>query len=351
MNKTLFNFLFLFFLVLEICTAQIGGRHAFVSSSLPTNARVTALGGALISIKDNDVALAQMNPALADSIMHNQISLNHNFHFAGISHGNLALGRYIPRWGMLTHFALQYVNYGSFDATDQFGNVNGDFSANEIAFVVGTAKQLNERIRVGANLKFLTAAYESENALGMGLDLGVYYARPGSQSSWGLVLKNVGGELEPLVNSRRGLPFDLQIGTSRKLKHLPFRFSVIGHHLQNWYIRYDDPETDIQTSIFGDITEKSAFSRNFDNFFRHIIINGEFLIGKREQFRLRFGYDHLRRQELKVASYRSLGGFAFGFGINIKKFKLDYGIGNYHLAGAVNHLSLRYNLGKMFTKI
>lgn len=335
----------------SLCSAQIGGRYAFDSAALPTNARVTALGGSLITIKDSDVALAQMNPALADSIMDKQLSINHNFHFAGIQNGNVAYGKYLPKWGILTHFAVQYMSYGTFDATDNLGNITGDFSAGEVAVIVGTAKQLNERISGGINLKFLSGNYESYGSFGVGVDLGLHYTKPDNRTTWGLVLKNIGGELSPVGSSRKALPFDLQLGVSKRLAHLPFRFSVIGHHLQNPYIRYDDIETDVTVNIFGEETYKSSFSKNIDNLFRHLIFNGEFLLGQNEQFRLRFGYDHLRRQELKTTTFRGRGGFSFGVGFNVKKIKIDYGIGTYHLAGAVNHISFRYNMGRIFKKI
>jgi len=337
--------------VSENSYGQIGGRYAFSTSALPTNARVTALGGSVINIIDDDVALAQINPAVVDSSMHNKLSINHNFHFAGIQNGNLAFGRIMPRFkGMVAHFALQYVSFGNFDQADAFGNINGEFSAGEVAMVVGTGMQLNSKIRGGVNFKLLTGSYESYNAIGVGADIGFHYKKD-SHSSWALVLRNVGGELSGIGDGRRVLPFDLQLGFSKRLEHLPFRITVIGHHLHSPYIRYDDPETDISIDIEGNRTFKSSISKNIDNLFRHLIISGEFLIGKGEKFRLRFGYDHLRRQELRASTFRSRGGFSLGAGFNIKKIKIDYGIGVYHLAGATNHLSIRLDLGRFSKKV
>ena len=329
----------------------LGGRDAFDAVSLPTSARVTALGGTVITVLDSDVTLAQINPAVADSVMSSQFSFNHNFHFSGISNGNVAYGHYLKKWGILAHAAIQYVNFGDFSATDAFGNVNGEFSANEVGLIVGTAYQLNERIRGGINFKVLFGNYESYSANGVGVDIGLHYKKPDNRTTWGLVLRNIGTELSPLGTERRTLPFDLQVGVSKRLQHLPFRFSIIGRHLQQPYIRYDDPEFDITESIFGEQEFRSSFSKNIDNLFRHLVFSGEFLLGKREQFRLRFGYDHLRRQELRLSQFRSLGGFSFGFGFNIKKIKIDYGVGHYHIAGAVNHLGIRYNIGRFFDKI
>jgi hypothetical protein len=344
-------------LLLIICLAtvisvhgQIGGRYAFTGAALPSNARATALGGSVINILDEDVALAQLNPAVIDSVMHNQLSLNHNFHLAGISNGNLAYGRYLDRWGIAAHAALQYYNFGNFTLADEFGNINGEFSAGEVGLTAGVGKQVNERIRAGINVKLLSGSYESYNSLGVGVDLGLHYTK-NERTSWAIVLRNIGGELSPIVDDKRSLPLDLQIGYSKRLAHLPFRFSIIGHHLHEPYIRFDDPDFDISTDISGNQVSTSSLSRNIDNLFRHLYFSGEFLIGKNEGLRLRFGYDHLRRQELKLSTFQSMGGFSLGFGFNVKRIKIDYGRGIYHLAGAVNHLSFRYDIGKIFNKI
>jgi hypothetical protein len=349
LSKHLLSFL-LILTGLEL-SSQIGGQYAFESSSLPMNSRLTALGGHLISVMDGDVSLAVANPALSNDLQHNQLNINHNFHFSGISNGNLAFGRRLDSLKLNAHFALSYVNYGSFDAADVTGEINGEFKASELALIVGASKQLNERIRAGANIKFLTSNYESYGSIALGMDLGLYYQKPLSLSSWVILLRNIGTEIDAVVDDKRSLGFDLQIAFSKRLEHLPFRFSITAQQMQKWYIRYDDPDRDIQTNFIGEVQETSGFSKGLDNFFRHLIFSGEFLIGSKEQFRLRMAYNHLRKQEMRLSNFRSLAGFSFGIGFNIKKIKFDYGIGYYHLAGATNHLSLRMNMDRIFKKI
>ena len=332
-------------------SGQIGGRHAFASLDLPGNARLTGLGGSLISVVDDDLTLAQINPAVLDSIANHQFAINHNFHFAGTQFGNLSFAKHLQKYGITTHTSFQYYDFGNFDLSDNIGNINGEFSAGEYAFVFGAAKQLNERIRGGANIKMMFSNYESYGSFALGIDLGIQYTSPESNTSWGLVIRNIGHELNAVVDEKRSLPLDIQFGLSKRLEHLPFRFSIIAHQMQKWYIRYDDPDADNQTDIFGRTSEKGAFSKSIDNLFRHLIFNGEFLIGRAEQFRIRFGYNHLRKQELKVSTFRSLSGFSFGLGFNIKKIKIDYGVGYYHISGANNHLSLRLNMDRIFNKI
>ncbi|MBK8557102.1 MAG: hypothetical protein IPL65_15615 [Lewinellaceae bacterium] len=126
---------------------------------------------------------------------------------------------------------------------------------------------------------------------------------------------------------------------------MPFRFSVIAHHLTQWQIRYDDPNAqDNSVLLFGGDTQQSKGNPGIDNFFRHFIFNGEFLLGANESFRIRLGYNHLRRRELSVNNYRSLAGFSGGIGVKISKFRIDVGYAAYHLAGGVLHVGIGTNL-------
>ena len=136
------------------------------------------------------------------------------------------------------------------------------------------------------------------------------------------------------------------------MPHVPFRLSVLIHDINRWDLRYDSP-LDEETSIgFGEEEprEKSKFGEGLDNAFRHVILGGEFLIGKNEGLMLRFGYHHQRRKELSVVNLRSLSGFSGGIGINFRAFVLDYGFAVYHQAGSSKHLGLRVPLGAMREK-
>ena len=94
----------------------------------------------------------------------------------------------------------------------------------------------------------------------------------------------------------------------------------------------------------GEPEERSQFSINVDNFFRHLVFGGEFLFGKKDNFRVRVGYSHFQRKELSVSGFRSLAGFSFGLGLKISKFRIDYGRAFYHIAGGLNHFSISTNL-------
>ena len=335
----------------QFAYSQLGGQNVFQFLNLTQSARTTALGGSLVSVADHDVALAYGNPALLNSEMHSHLTFNHNFHFADISHGFVNYGHHLDSLDISVHLGVNYIGYGDFIRADEFGNQDGTFDARETAITLGASKSYQDRLRFGVNAKVISSSLEAYNAFGLAFDLGLYYVNPEKAFSVGAVIKSAGIQLSTYNGIREDLPLDIQIGFSKRLKHLPFRFSIIAHQLQQWDVRYDDPDQEDPVGLFGEVQESSKFSEGVDNFFRHFIFNGEFLLGKNENMRLRFGYNHLRRKELSVSEFRSLGGFSLGFGLKIKQFRIDYGVGYYHLAGGVNHISLSTNLQEFKKKI
>ncbi len=331
---------------------QLGGQHIYEFLSLPSSGRVTALGGSVISIMDDDISLAYHNPASLNSEMHNRLSFNHNFHLADISNGYFAFGRHLPKWGITTHAAINYIDYGEFVAADDRDVVSGTFDAGETAIVVGASKRMNERIVLGANFKTVFSRFENYNSTGLVADLGLNYVGVDSSFVFSIVANNIGGEVSSYTENYRGsAPFNLQIGFTKKLTHLPFRVGVIADNLQTWDIRYNDPNRVVETNLFGEIEEQSGLSKGSDNFFRHFVFSGEFLLGKRGNLRLRMAYRHLRRQELAVEGFRSLAGFSGGFGIKVSKFRFDYGVGYHHLGGATNHITISTGLMEFTSKL
>lgn len=327
--------------------AQVGGNHIYEFLNLSNSARVTGLGGNLITVKDDDIALAYSNPAVLNPKMHQAISFNHNFHVSDISNGYVAYGHYMDKWKATVHGGLQYITYGEFDLTDDIGNINGTFKVAEYALTMGGGKQLYENLSVGANLKVISSQFESYTSFGITTDFAAYYSDTTGRFGATLLFKNVGFQLSAYEDkNRESLPFDIQLGISKRLKHLPFRLSIIAHNLQRWNITYDDPNQVESVFLIGDGNQntENKFKDRVDNFFRHIIFNGEFLFGKAEVMRLRIGYNHFMRRELSVTNFRSKSGFSFGFGLKIKRFRIDYGRGVYHFVGGLNHLSISTNL-------
>lgn len=341
MNK----FLFLTILWLCNCTlsAQIGGRSVYTFLNTPNSARAAALGGYLISSPASDISLSLDNPAQLTEELDGQLSFQHQFLQAGIQTGYAGIGKHFPGKKLMAHGGVKYILYGTFDQTDEFGNITGSFKGSELAIQVGTSYQLYDKMRVGANLKFIQSSLEVYNSSGIALDLGAFYQDTASGLNAALVVKQAGLQISAFDEVTESLPLDIQIGISKKLTHLPFRFFITWHHLNRWNLLYDDPNTE-EDVFFGGFQPLRKEPTQLDNFFRHMIFGGEMSLGKKESFRLRLGYNHQLKQELSVLNLRSFAGLSFGIGIRVKKFQFDYSNSVLHFGGSSHHLGLSTNL-------
>lgn len=343
-----FLLLFTSLLLTHLLAAQVGGDNVFEFLNFSPSARITALGGQLITVRDDDVNLAYANPAALNERMHQQLSFNHNIHLAGIGHGYFAYAHHVEKWQTTFHGGIQYLDYGDFQRADENGTIDGTFDAKEYAFTLGGGRRIADNYTIGANLKFISSQLESYQSLGLTADFALMYQADEQPFSFSFLLKNAGTQLTQyrLENPiREDLPFEIQTGIAYRLRYLPLRLSMIYHDLQRWNITYDDPNNPDESTFFlGQEPTVESDNFFFDNLMRHFIFSGEFLFGKNENFRVRFGYNHQRRQELAVRNLRSLAGFSFGLGLKINRFRIEYGQGVYHLGGSMNHFSISTNL-------
>ena len=326
--------------------AQLGGVGTYEFLNLSQSARITALGGYGSMLRDDDVNLGLANPAALNQSTSNTIAFNHNFHIADINHGHFSYGFSRDSSDLYFSVGAQYVSYGEFIRADFRDQITGTFSAAEYALSISAAKLIGNKLSLGTTVKMVRSDLDQYNSTGLAFDVGLQYLKPENRTAWSFVMRNIGLQLSRFRSQREPLPIDIQIGYVKRMEYLPFKFLVTFRDLQRW---------DIRRSALGDVdpifinqptSEASGLSIFTDNFFRHLVFGGEFILGQKESVRLRFGYNHQRNQELKSNVFRSFGGFSFGIGIRMKRFRFDYGLGNYHLSGGVNHLSLTVDLSR-----
>ena len=334
-----------FILTFQLNAQIIGGSHVFNFINSPSSPRITALGSNLITVADDDVAQAFANPALINPSMSGKIAFNYGFHLASIKDGYLGYGQHIKKWDASFHTGFQFINYQNFQGTDEIGNSTGEFSASEFAWVVGASKPIYEKLTLGTNMKFISSSFETYASTGVSFDAAALYQDTAKRMTLTLLFKNMGTQFTSYSNIRESLPFEIQAGFSKRLAHLPFRYSIIYQHLNHWNLTYDNPNEESAILNFGtEQEEDSAFKIFSNNLFRHFIFNGEFLLGKKENFKLRFGYNHLLHRNLSVKNFNSFAGFSFGFGFKTRWAKFDFGRQVYHLAGGVTSMGLTMNL-------
>jgi hypothetical protein len=346
----------IFCLVSFVSSAQIGGNSTYDFLRISNSARVTSLGGSLITVRDQDLNLAYHNPAALNPAMHRRFVFNQSAYMGGTTHGYVGYAHYIDQGKVpiMVHGGLQYISYGDFENRDLAGTYTGQTSAAEYAINIGASYQMSKLLSVGVNYKTILSYLGNYNSTGMAFDASVMYADTARHINFTVALKNMGTQFS--TYSRNGnmepLPFDLQIGVSHKLKYIPLRFSVIMHNLHNWGVMYDDPSNQANQALFTDNgePEDNSAGKVVDDIFRHFIFNIELLFGKkgqREIFRIAAGYNHSRRGELASTGVSDISGFSFGVGIRVKQFQIDYGFGGFHFAGGSHHFGISVDLDQI----
>ena len=321
--------------------AQTGGRSTYKFLNLTQSARGAALGGNFVTIHDNDLGLALANPSLITPQMGNSISLNFTNSFAGTNYGFASYGFNLKKFGSFAG-TMQYYSYGKADNTNEYGETNGQFSAGEYAFNLGWSRMLDSVFSIGANVKMIYSSLEIYNSLGMAVDVTGSYV-PNESFCASLLFRNIGRQITAYTaEGVEPLPFEIQAGISKKLAHVPFRYSILLQHLEKWDLSYTDPNAPVDP-FTGEPTTQSDLEKFAGNAMRHIIIGGEFIPAKFLSIRL--GYNYLRRQEMKVVSRPGSVGFSWGFGLKVSKFNFNYARAAYHLNGSPNYISISTNLG------
>ncbi len=348
---------YLYTLLFSFCSfllnAQSGGNHIWAFLNTPVSSRATALGGQQISIFDDDVNLVHFNPSLLNGSMSNHLSLSYADYLADIRFAYVTYARTFQGIGNFG-LGIHHIDYGEFTEADIHGNIIGtfnhvyDYSIN----IYYSRPILDSLLQVGGTLKAIGSKYEYWNAFGLALDAGITYHNPKRLFTAAFVMKNMGGHIEPyyIDAERESLPFEIQLGITQKLKHAPFRFSVLFRNLETPDLQYETEE-DIANNIdpfTGETTKQSKLASFGDNFMRHTVLGLEFLPMKNFSFRL--GYNYRRREELKIPDKAGTSGFSWGFGVKIYKFNINYARARYHLAAVTNHFTVSINLDEFSNK-
>ncbi|QNF31874.1 type IX secretion system protein PorQ [Adhaeribacter swui] len=335
--------IFTFFLFLQafIGHGQVGSRQVFSFLDNPAGARLAALGSVNVSAPGTDATMLQANPALLQAGMHKHLALSYTDYIADISLSSVYYAVNHPKYGQWGA-GLQYLGYGDFTQTDPTGQSTGSFSVHDYVLSLTHATTLKP-FTLGATLKFALsgiAEYKSTAAL---VDLGGIYKHPEKELYVGLALKNIGYQLKTFTGEKRvAMPFDAQLGVTYKPEHMPLQFSVTAHHLQQFNISYSDTT---QSGLYLVNPPATTFT---DKLARHFVVSSQFLLSK--NFQVIVGYNHLRRQELRLETKSGGAGLSMGATVRVKSFEFIFTRAYYHVAGASNAFTVISNVTPLFKK-
>jgi hypothetical protein len=296
--------------VVHFSVAGSNSTYDFLRSDV--SARAGALAGSYVTMM-NDVTGLFYNPAALSTLEQPAGSLGFFKHLLDINSGYVA---YSQPYEDLGYFGVgvQYVNYGSFEETNDVGVKTGNtFGASDLAVSIGYSNVAEENLYWGANVKFIYSSIAGNSSTGLAADLGILYNIPESRVTVGASIRNLGAQLSSYLSTKEKLPLDFVVGASVVPKGIPLLLNLNFHKLNE------------ETESFGE--RFKAFS-----------VGGEFTLSKVIQARV--GYNNEQRQELKTGTSAGLAGFSGGIGITVKEYKVDYALSSLGSIGALHRITI-----------
>lgn len=310
------------------------GEKVYRFLNLPTSTHVNALGGNNVSLVDNDISLVFHNPALLGDEMNMNVNVNYMSYIADIGSGSGIFGRSINE---LSSFAIgmNYIDFGNFDKMSAEQISGGTFSAKDFALNGMYSRDLTPYLRGGVTAKFIYSAYDSYSSTAIGFDVGLSYYNLDKSFSAGMVIKNLGAQLSTYNDDRVGLPWDVQLGLTKRIKNSPLRFSLTGIYLTQW--------------DFERIDSANGIERSDDNFtktlLKHMVIGVDILPS--QNMWIGVGYSPKANSDMKLAEGNKWGGWNAGAGIRVKRFNVGFSFAQYHPSATSYHFSFSMDISKM----
>ena len=284
---------------------------------LPVSAHAAALGGDNITIDDDDPTMVFHNPALVSNVTDRSLNLNYMTYMEGVK---VASASFVKALRNRATWAVeaQYVDYGSMKQTTAENEVIGKVSAKDIAVGGTFTYALSNKIAGGVTAKFVSSSLAGFNSIGMAVDLGLNYLNPELGLSVSAVARNLGGQLKAYEDDFEKLPFDLQLGVSKRLGQSPLRFSVTMTRLHDWD----------------------------DKFVNHLVFGAEAFLA--DNIWIGGGLNPRRSDEMKISDGETESshgaGLSFGGGLQLERFKLQLAYGKYHVSASSLIINVTYTL-------
>jgi len=210
------RFLFIAF-VLTVCGfAEAGNRSGSVTGQflkLPTNARVTAIGNAQVSLAEGASSIG-FNPAGILSISTFSFSGTYNQWWADIQHGFVGAAINIPDIGTVGAGVVALATDDMAVTTPGFPEGTGEmFRASEFAFTLSYARQISEFFGLGLSIKYINSnLFNTDiNSNVLAFDFGTLYDIRVLRTRLGISVNNLGKDLRYL-NETYSLPTALRFG-------------------------------------------------------------------------------------------------------------------------------------------
>ncbi len=285
----------IYFMVILLVAGSSYGQSVYQFLDLDASAREASLGGSALA-RTNDPSAFYYNPALSVSSKNRAATFGFLKHVLDINGGYVFSTFQLPKAGYFG-VGVGYLNYGSFPKTDDAGNQYGTFSAGDAVLTLNYANYLAKDFSYGVNLKGIYSSIDTYNSSAIAMDFGLYYDFPDNLMGIGFSVVNAGQQLSYYDGLKEPLPFDVRLGVSKQLEHLPL---ILNFAFQ----RLGDPALNLTDRL------------------RSFVVGGEFLLS--DNFHVRIGYNNLEHQQMKIGLSSGIEGLSFGMGLEFFGYGFDY---------------------------
>jgi len=280
-----------------------------------SSARAAGMGGAFEAV-NNDPSSIFFNPAGIFTVEDKHFSATYLKHALDINSGYALYVKHFEDVGSFSASAV-YSNYGSFDASDNLGNVYSTFGANDLALAISYGNELDTNLYWGAAIKYIYSNIDVYASSAIALDVGLLYNLSDGRTSFAASILNAGFQLSSYNGETESVPLDIRLGANHRLVGLPLLASFSFHHL-------------------ADATD------NFFDKFLNFSIGGEIYFGK--NVNVRIGYDNYIRQYAAPKNDKGMSGFSGGIGIITKYFNFDYALSQVGSGNLLNRFTITLDI-------
>jgi hypothetical protein len=338
-HKNLLIFSFILF-SLPGFNQNLGGSATYNFVKLAPAPLISALGGSVIAVFNDDANLCLANPALLNEKQTRLLGVNASNLYDGIKHLSAQYSSKLEAVHATGNIAVNFINYGKTPQTDASGNMIGQMNPTDYYAQFSISKKYLQKWQYGAAFKYIGSNYGTYHSSAVAMDLGLAFTDSGNGLRAGLVFKNIGFQVKKYSNGE-ALPFDFQMGFCKKLERAPVQFIFTATNLHQFDIRYAD--TVFENEING-VVKKGKFT--IDKLFRHLIFGAQIYPSEKLEFTI--AYNYLRRKELTLYNAgNGVTGLSFGAGILFKAYQFRFAKAFYQNTRAYNQIGLVIDFNRL----
>jgi len=210
--------IFILSLILSVSSCALGaGTTAANFLKIGVGARATAMGDAFCSLTDDGTSL-YWNPAGLARIKKNEFLVMYNRWFQDISQGYISVS-YPSKRGVLG-IAINYVDMGTMEGRDIYGQPTGEFGASDSQIMAGYAYKVSPNLLWGVSGGVLWEVIENDTQFAYLANLGILLDFTDSYSL-GVSMQNIGSKL-----GEDPLPLIMKAGLSVNLERMNLAMDI-----------------------------------------------------------------------------------------------------------------------------